>query len=310
MGVAGGEKMKSVSIIIPAYNSQNTISDCIHSIKVQLQHPDFVMAVNDASMDDTEKILNSLNIFTKNNSKRIGKAASINSALQYIQTDYVLILDSDTYLERDFIKKLWKTLESNNYDGGSGSVKYIGKNKYSKKVAKRWHNRDWRYNGCCQFFKTAVIRDLKYDEGIYVEDEEIYQRMKDMKTTIIDAWAYTETASSPSQFFNQKLRWARGDAQLIKKYRNWRSPKWLLTTFIFFLYAMIPIIVTSLIFYMRNQDWYVPVALLCVLFMVGSDEAAPFDLISSFKGAFLYTYVFIEVIMLGSKFNLNYWERG
>ncbi len=50
-----------VSIIIPAFNAQEHITECIESVLVQ-SHPSFeIILVNDGSTDDTAQILNNFN---------------------------------------------------------------------------------------------------------------------------------------------------------------------------------------------------------------------------------------------------------
>jgi cellulose synthase/poly-beta-1,6-N-acetylglucosamine synthase-like glycosyltransferase len=299
--------MKQISIIIPAYNSESTIEDCVHSINIQTQKPAFVLVVDDCSTDHTDKIVRSLGISVKNNLKRIGKAASINSALDLITTDYVLILDSDTYLEREFIRKLSKILDSHDYDGGSGMVKYVGRNEFSKKIAKKWRNRTWEYNGCCQFFKTEVIKKLRFDEFTYVEDEEIYQRMKDMNVKMVDAWVSTEVTTSKEKYFNQRLRWLLGDIQLTAKKRD------LVELASITVIAFAPIILFSLIFYYIKSDLSQSFLSLGFLFLFGfaaGGKDAPFDIKDIIRGIFIYPIAFIQIIVLRLNLNLDEnWKR-
>ncbi|HUX61491.1 MAG TPA: glycosyltransferase family 2 protein, partial [Ignavibacteriaceae bacterium] len=57
------QNFKSISIIVPAYNEENTIVDSIMSL-LQLEYPDFqLVIVNDGSTDNTlEKIFNNFSI--------------------------------------------------------------------------------------------------------------------------------------------------------------------------------------------------------------------------------------------------------
>ncbi len=295
--------MNTISVVIPAYNSGRTIADCIHSIMIQTQQPAFVIVVNDCSTDRTKEIAENLGVFVKSNPRRIGKGASINSALEFIHTDYVLTLDSDTYLEREFIQKMAKALDSKKYDAGSGMVNYIGKNTYAKKVAKRWHNRTWKYNGCCQFFRTSLIKKLRFDETTYVEDEEIYNRVKNMKTGMVNAWVYTEVTQSEQQYFNQSLRWLRGDAQLALRNKDVSRLGMMM------ILAIIPMALFWGIFYFRHdlKMCVYSAGLLPTWGLVVSNYSLDPKIV--LKSMFVNTFVFIEMIILRSRMNLDNWER-
>ena len=47
---------KAVSIIIPAYNAEKYIKNCLDSIKNQLDEEDEVLIVDDGSIDNTAEI--------------------------------------------------------------------------------------------------------------------------------------------------------------------------------------------------------------------------------------------------------------
>lgn len=209
--------MKDIAVIVPAYNAERTIADCLHSVKIQTV-PTFLVVINDCSNDKTGKIASNYADLLIRNQSRSGKARSINNALQHIQHEYVLILDSDTYLERKFIEKLRHRLQGQNYDGGSGTAKYIGKTKFAKEIAKRWSHAKptWRYNGCCQFFKTELLRKEKLNETCLVEDEEIYWRFKNKNTALVNAIAYSEAPLTPKKWLKQQFRWNRGAHQLAR----------------------------------------------------------------------------------------------
>jgi len=149
----------------------------------------------------------------------MGKAWSVNHVLPRIQHEYILIVDADTYLERKFIEKLQHALVGHNYELGSGFAKYIGRNKFAKKLAKIWVIKEkdsWRFNGCCQFFRTDLLRREGYNEECLVEDEEIYWRLQHKKEMLVDAVAYSETPPTPKAWVKQQLRWMRGAYQLAR----------------------------------------------------------------------------------------------
>lgn len=106
----------SISIIIPAFNSEIYISRCISSI-LQQKYPDFeIIIVNDGSVDNTRCIIERY-VKECNNIKYIeqenhGVSAARNNGLKQATSEYVMFLDSDDELQEnslhiidDYIKK-------------------------------------------------------------------------------------------------------------------------------------------------------------------------------------------------------------
>lgn len=91
-----------LSVLVCAYNCENTIEKCIHSILAQPIDDYEILVVNDGSLDNTPAILAQLSnqyaqirIIHQDNR---GVAAARNMALQTATGDYITYLDSDDYL--------------------------------------------------------------------------------------------------------------------------------------------------------------------------------------------------------------------
>lgn len=96
-----------VSILIPAFNAQKWIRDCISSALVQSWCPKEIIVVDDGSQDDTFRIVKSyassiVNVITQQNS---GASSARNRALSKAQGDYIQWLDADDILVPDKISK-------------------------------------------------------------------------------------------------------------------------------------------------------------------------------------------------------------
>lgn len=94
-------KTPEISIIIPAYNAQDTIVPCLDSIMRQDGIQDFeVIVVNDGSTDNTGKIVqeyryNRPNIQLVNLLSNHGISVARNSAMQQAQGRYITFVDAD-----------------------------------------------------------------------------------------------------------------------------------------------------------------------------------------------------------------------
>nr|MBI4156726.1 glycosyltransferase family 2 protein [Candidatus Woesearchaeota archaeon] len=110
--------MVNISIVIPAYNEQDSIAKTIQEIKEVLsksKNKYEIITVNDGSKDNTSEILKSIkNIIIINHPYNKGYGASIKTGIKNSKYDWILITDSDnTYPIKD-IPKLISYIE--NYD--------------------------------------------------------------------------------------------------------------------------------------------------------------------------------------------------
>lgn len=109
--------MSKVNIIIPVYNSEKYLKRCLDSITNQTFKDFEVIAINDGSTDSSLNILNEykniLNIKIINQ-KNMGVAKAREIGIKNSTSPYITFIDSDDYIDNDYLKKLVYTLESTN----------------------------------------------------------------------------------------------------------------------------------------------------------------------------------------------------
>ena len=97
-----------VSIIIPVYNTGLTLDDTIHSVFRQTYKNIEVIAVNDGSTDDFT--LKSLNKYRDDliiiNQDNKGLPAARNTGIKASKGLYIVCLDSDDCIDKNYVKKL------------------------------------------------------------------------------------------------------------------------------------------------------------------------------------------------------------
>ena len=108
---------KNVSVIIPVYNQERFIGRCLRSILNQnLPKTDYdIIVINDGSKDNTAKILNAFGdeITVLENKKNKGLPYSINKGILKSKTRFIVRLDSDDYVNKNFLSILKIFLEDN-----------------------------------------------------------------------------------------------------------------------------------------------------------------------------------------------------
>ena len=106
---------KLVSVIIPAYNAEDFIFECIQSILNQTYRNIEIIVINDGSTDCTLEVINSFTdprlIIVSQINK--GCSAAKNQGLRIAKGDFIQYLDADDYLSPDKIEKQVEILITN-----------------------------------------------------------------------------------------------------------------------------------------------------------------------------------------------------
>jgi CDP-glycerol glycerophosphotransferase len=105
------KKLKKISIVIPIFNTDEYLSDCLNSILNQTYKNIEVILVNNASTDKSYEIISKFNkeyeIFKLYNySKKQNVGAARNYGIKKVTGDYIYFLDSDDFLEIDTLELL------------------------------------------------------------------------------------------------------------------------------------------------------------------------------------------------------------
>ena len=112
--------MDKFSIIIPIYNTENYLEECIKSVINQTYENVEIILVNDGSPGNADEICKKylakdcrIKYFYQENQ---GVAIARNYGISNATGKYVFCVDSDDTIERDFINKIFKTFKQANYD--------------------------------------------------------------------------------------------------------------------------------------------------------------------------------------------------
>lgn len=172
-----------ISIIIPAYNCEKTIEKCINSILNQTYQNLEIIIIDDASIDNTSKILNkykdnkNIKLITNKENKGIGFTR--NTGIKNASGDYISFIDSDDYIEKNMYEVLIKNIENNdmiifNYNKIINS--HIFDNEYNFKNRIVNFNKDpeillninlspWN-----KLYKKELLKDNLFPENLKYED--------------------------------------------------------------------------------------------------------------------------------------------
>lgn len=106
-----------ISIIVPVYNCEAYLEQCLHSILAQTQTDLELLLVDDGSVDasagicDRYALLDSrVRVFRKANG---GVSSARNLALQHVRGELLLFVDADDFVEACFVAEMVAALEGN-----------------------------------------------------------------------------------------------------------------------------------------------------------------------------------------------------
>ena len=101
---------KSISIIIPIYNAESTLKRWIDSIIKQSYKQWTLILINDGSTDDSQTICHNYEVRDNRilllNKENGGVSSARNLGIRTVQTDYLIFVDSDDFLEKNCIENL------------------------------------------------------------------------------------------------------------------------------------------------------------------------------------------------------------
>lgn len=188
--------MMQLSIVIPAYNVEKYLEQCIKSCLSQnINKQEYeIIIINDGSKDGTLNLIKKLNDEHSNISyysqENSGLSATRNKGITVAKGKYIWFVDSDDWIETNSLKDILVLCEVNNLDVIGFSAANIIKNKSLKRFS--FSNREgyistgrdflkMKLHAVCApfsiFKKEFLINNkLCFVEGIFHEDAEFTPR--------------------------------------------------------------------------------------------------------------------------------------
>ncbi len=232
-----------VSAIVPVYNGEKFISDCVESLLKQDVKFDEIIAIDDGSTDNTVNLLKKQPIKLIEN-PHFGRSATRNAGLKIAKNEIVFFVEADAIYSSNFLSECL-TLFSNPLVGG-----VIGKLEVRNRTASVWTKcraaeLDSRFEKYVPFtgwmYRKAILDKIGgFDESLDIgEDVYLGEKVQEAGYKIAYApnarWLHLEPSSLNKIWKNSFLR----GVELIKKYRKSFFPKTLFLDFFAFLFFLI-----------------------------------------------------------------------
>lgn len=118
-----------ISVIVPIYNIKEYLERCIDSILAQTYQNIEVLMVDDGSTDGTSELVDKIalkdsriRVFHKENG---GSSSARNLAMREAKGQYFSFIDSDDYIEKDMLEKLYEAIQTSGMPIAQGAREEI-----------------------------------------------------------------------------------------------------------------------------------------------------------------------------------------
>ena len=154
-----------IDVIIPVYNAFPYVEKCVNSIEKYLdRNVEQVIVYNDCSTEDTAQKLDDLGykkVRVVHGEVNLGFGGAVNTAFKYATSSYVLVLNSDTEADDDFLTDLINILDSNS---SIAAINPIQNDKYYKKYKnyadKIGYVRNYQLSGYAFLIRKKVFDEI------------------------------------------------------------------------------------------------------------------------------------------------------
>ena len=201
------DKDSLISIVIPIYNAEKYLEECLNSIKSQTYKNFEVIMVNDGSKDDSETIcmnfLRSDSRFRYLKKENGGVSSARNVGLDNVEGDYITFIDADDWVDENHLEILIDGIIKNNCEVAissymqfintretyliniySNQEKYLlnygkmNREKFLTELPKLISINNSFNCAVSKLFSRRLVEDIRFDSNIiYAEDLDFYFKL-------------------------------------------------------------------------------------------------------------------------------------
>ena len=170
-----------ISVVVTCYNHQDYIEQCLRSIFAQTYRNIELLVLDDGSSDHSAEIIESVLVDSPFSTRfesheNMGVVKTRNKALQQIQGTYFIFVDSDDFLDSDYIESFYTSMVQEEADIVYGDLydpdkkEFYLKSRPYDKLAFLTEN----YISNCSLIRRSVADGIYYDEALNREKLEDY----------------------------------------------------------------------------------------------------------------------------------------
>lgn len=159
-------EIPKVSVLIPVYNVEKYLGQCLDSVVNQTLKEIEIICINDGSTDKSPEIIKRYAEKDKRikviNKKNSGYGATMNQGLKKASGEYIGIVESDDFAERNMFETLYNLAKANDLDIARSEFYYYDNNKKEDKKSD------------CSFSVQNKIVEPKKEKSIFYQQPSIW----------------------------------------------------------------------------------------------------------------------------------------
>lgn len=190
--------MPKVSVIIPVYNTEKYLKKCLDSVVNQTLEDIEIICINDASTDNSLKILqdyakNDKRIKVINLSENKGAGYAKNIGLKIVKGEYIGFVDPDDYIDLNYYEQLYKKAIIKNADLVKCNVivvktnnekEHSNLNRLIKEKSKFYFS--YEFTSAIYKFSLIINNHIIFPEDLIVGEDVIFLHKAVIKSHIIE----------------------------------------------------------------------------------------------------------------------------
>lgn len=179
-----------VSIIVPVYNTEKYLRECLTSIEYQTYKNFEVIMINDGSTDASETICDEFSKrdsrFLLINQKNSGVCAARTHGIKESHGELISFIDSDDTVERNFIEALCRKIEETGADIAQCDSDINGIKEHpqwneqffnKEEIMPSFLNGDFFNKVTLKIYKRNIIQDIPFPEGRPIMEDAAWSAM-------------------------------------------------------------------------------------------------------------------------------------
>jgi len=220
-------KKPTISVVVPIYNVEKYLKKCVDSIINQSYHNLEIILVDDGSPDNSPKICDEYALLDTRikviHKKNGGLSDARNAGIDIATGAYITFIDSDDYIEPNYMEVLLESITNNNSEiaigghtvyyetGGVIERNTCGNKKMDSKEALRriLYDDGIDLSAWAKLYDINLFKNIRYPKGRLFEDSATTYKLIDKAKIIstIDTRIYNyimRTSSITNSTFNSK----------------------------------------------------------------------------------------------------------
>lgn len=168
--------MDKISVIVPVYNIEQYIGECLESLACQTYENYEVLVINDGSPDHSEEVIKPFlrdKRFRYLKKKNGGLSSARNFGMDHATGEYLAFVDGDDYVEPNYLEELYHTIKENHVDIAVCSFE----RNYPKKISYNPIGLSEVLSFRCpaawnKLYKKSLLDqyEIRFPEGLWYED--------------------------------------------------------------------------------------------------------------------------------------------